>query len=196
MGRGSRAEHRAPLPLRRAAPISGTLQPRGQGSRLESDRSQDRLSRLGPAIGRPRQSRRSPDRIGWFFRERAEGALRPVPQLQVPQDLFGDKRSFRGNKALGDQTVEMGMKPGGIVTIALQRGDHAGDGAAIAGGLLEEFLDGGIKAPAQQAEEPAVVLEAEAQHFGYGHDLLADREVSQNLFVDALGKEQSAFLMA
>ena len=88
------------------------------------------------------------------------------------------------------------MKPGGIVTIALQRGDHAGDGAAIAGGLLEEFLDGGIKAPAQQAEEPAVVLESEAQHFGDGHDLLADREVSQNLFVDALGKEQSAFLMA
>ena len=161
MGRGSRAGHRAPLPLRRAAPISGTLQPRGQGSRLESDRSQDRLSRLGPAIGRPRQSRRSPDRIGWIFRERALG---PVPQLQVPQDLFGDKRSFRGNKAPGYQAVEMGMKPGGIVTIALQRGDHAGDGAAIAGGLLEEFLDGGIKAPAQQAEEPAVVLEAEAQH--------------------------------
>ena len=133
------------------------------------------------------------------------GALGPVPHQLVPEQpddadrmgaSDGDKRSFRGNKALGDQTVEMRMKARGIVTVALQGGDHAGEGAAVGGGLLEEFLDRGIKAPAQQAEEPAVVLEAEAQHFGDGHDVLADREVSQNLLVDALGKEQGAFLMA
>jgi len=124
------------------------------------------------------------------------GALGPVPQLQVPQDLFGDKRSFRGNKALGDQTVEMGMKPGGIVTIALQRGDHAGDGAAIAGGILEELLDRSVEALAQQAEQLAVLLEAQAQHFGDGDDVLADGEVAQDLFVDVLGKEEGALLMA
>ena len=88
------------------------------------------------------------------------------------------------------------MKPRWVVTIGLQGSGHAGEGAAIAGGILEELLDGGIEALAQEAEELAVVLEAEAQHFGDGHDLLADREVSQNLFVDALGKEQGAFLMA
>ena len=108
----------------------------------------------------------------------------------------GNKRSIRGNKAVGDQTVEMGMKPGGIITVALQRGDHAGEGAAIAGGILEEFLDGGVEALAQQAEQLAVVLEAQAQHFGDGDDVLADREVAQNLFVDVLGKEQGALLMA
>ena len=108
----------------------------------------------------------------------------------------GNKRSFRGNQAVGDQTVEMGMKPGGIVTVALQRGDHAGDGAAIAGGILEEFLDRGVEALAQQAEQLAVVLEAQPQHFGDGDDVLADREVAQNLFVDVLGKEQGALLMA
>jgi hypothetical protein len=108
----------------------------------------------------------------------------------------GDKRSSRGNKALGDQTVEMGMKAGGIVTVALQRGDHAWEGAAVPGGILEELLDGGVEALAQQAEQLAVVLETQPQHFGDGYDVLADREVSQNLFVDVLGKEQGSLLMA
>jgi hypothetical protein len=54
------------------------------------------------------------------------------------------------------------MKPGGIITAALQQGDHAREGAAISGGILEELLDGGIEALAQQAEELAVVLEAES----------------------------------
>src|SRR3990172_11541099 len=99
--------------------------------------------------------------------DQARGDLFPCEQRLdelVPEQLYeadrirernGDKRSFRGNKALGDQTVEMGMKPGGIVTIALQRGDHAGDGAAIAGGMLEEFLDRDVEALAQQAEQLA-----------------------------------------
>ena len=78
---------------------------------------------------------------------------------------------------------------------ALQGGDHAGEGAAIRGGILEELLDGGVEALAQQAEELAIVLEAEPQHFGNGDDVLADGEVAQDLLVDVLGEEQGALLM-
>ena len=78
----------------------------------------------------------------------------------------------------------------------MQGGDHAGDGAAIADGVLEEILDGGVEALAQQAEELAIILEREAEHLRDGHDVLADGEVAQHLFVDVLGKEQGAFLMA
>ena len=92
--------------------------------------------------------------------------------------------------------MKMRMKPGGIITVALQGGDHAGEGAAIPGGILEEILDGGVEALAQQAEEPAVVLEAQAQHLGNGDDILADGEIAQDLLVDMLGKEQGALLMA
>jgi hypothetical protein len=90
----------------------------------------------------------------------------------------------------------MRMKPAGIIAIALQGGDHAGDGAAVTGGILEEFLDGGVEALAQEAEQLAVVLEAKAEHFGDGHDVLAHGEAAQNLFVNVLGKEQGALLMA
>ena len=115
--------------------------------------------------------------------------LGPVPQLQVAQDLFYDR-------AVGDQTMLMGMKAGGIIPVALQRGDHAGEGAAIAGGILEELLDGGVEALAQKAEQLAVVLEAQPQHLGDGDDVLADGEIAQDLFVDVLGKQQGALLMA
>jgi hypothetical protein len=90
----------------------------------------------------------------------------------------------------------MGMKPAGVIAIALQGGDHARDGAAIAGGMLEELLDGGVEALAQEAEQLAVALEAEAEHLGEGNDVLADGEVAQNLFVDVLCKEQGALLVA
>jgi hypothetical protein len=88
------------------------------------------------------------------------------------------------------------MKAGGIVSVALQRGDHAGEGAAIAGGILEEFFDGGVEALAQKAEPLAVVLEAQPQHPGDRDDVLADGEITQNLFVDVLGKQPGALLMA
>ena len=83
-----------------------------------------------------------------------------------------------------------------LVTVALQRGDHAGQRAAISGAILQQILDGGIEALAQQPQELAVVLEREAQHLADGHNVLADGEVAQNLFVDVLGKEQGALLMA
>ena len=108
----------------------------------------------------------------------------------------GDKRAVRRNQPVGEQTMEVRMKAGGIVTVALQGGDHAGDGAAVTGGILEEFLDGGVEALAQEAEQLAVVLEAKAEHFGDGHDVLAHGEVAQHLFVNVLGKEQGALLMA
>ena len=88
------------------------------------------------------------------------------------------------------------MKAGGVITVALQGGDHAGEGAAIAGGILKELLDGGVEALAQKAEQLAVVLEAQPQHFGDGDDVLAEGEVAQNLCVDVLGKEEGALLMA
>jgi hypothetical protein len=62
--------------------------------------------------------------------------------------------------------MKMRMKAGGIISVGLQGGDHAGDRAAIAGGILEQLLDGGVEALAQEAEELAVLLEAVAQHFG------------------------------
>jgi hypothetical protein len=80
-----------------------------------------------------------------------------------------DKRSVRENKAFRHQTVQMGMKAAGIIAIGLEGSDHAGDRATITGGILEEFLDGGVEALAQQAEQLAVLLEREAQHFGDGH---------------------------
>ena len=61
----------------------------------------------------------------------------------------GNQRTIGGYQAVGDQTVQMGMKPGGIVAVALQRGNHAGEGAAISGGILKELLDRGIKGLAQ-----------------------------------------------
>ena len=59
------------------------------------------------------------------------------------------------------------MKAGGIIPVALQRGDHAGDRTAIASGILQEFLDGGVEALAQKAEQLAVVLEAQPEHLHY-----------------------------
>ena len=90
----------------------------------------------------------------------------------------------------------MRMKPSGIITVALEQGDHAGQRAVIARGILQELLDRGVEALAQQAEKLAVILEAQAQHLRNGDDVLADREVAQDLFVDVLGKEQGALLMA
>jgi hypothetical protein len=52
-----------------------------------------------------------------------------------------------------------------IVTMALQGCDHAGQGPALLGGFLEKLLDRGIEALAQEAEQLAVVLEAEPEHF-------------------------------
>ena len=62
--------------------------------------------------------------------------------------------------------------------------------------MLEELLDGGVEALAQKAEQFAVVFEAQPQHLGDGDDVLADGEIAQNLFVDVLGKQQGALLMA
>ena len=108
----------------------------------------------------------------------------------------GDQGAFRKNQAIGDQTVKMRMKPGGFVSIGLQGGDHAGQGVALVGGLLEELLDRAIEALAQQAEQLAVLFEAEPEHLGDGHDVLADREIAQDLLIDVLGKQQGALLVA
>jgi hypothetical protein len=108
----------------------------------------------------------------------------------------GDERAVGRNQAVGNQAMKMGMKPSGIIAVALERGDHAGEGAAIACGMLEQFLDGGVETLAQEAEQLAVIFEGQAQHLRDGDDVLAHREVARNLFIDVLGKEQGALLMA
>jgi hypothetical protein len=45
------------------------------------------------------------------------------------------------------------------------------------------------KAPAQEAEELAVVLEENAEHFGDGDDVLVDRDFLEHFLLDPLGKE-------
>ena len=108
----------------------------------------------------------------------------------------GNQGAFRRNQAIGDQTVKMRMKPGGFVSLGLQGRNHAGQGAALVGGLLEELLDGGIEALVQQSEQLAVILEAKPEHLGDGHDVLADGKIARDLLVDMPGKQQGALLVA
>jgi hypothetical protein len=65
----------------------------------------------------------------------------PLDETGRIQVRNGDERSFRGDKAVGDRTVQMQMKAAGIIAAGLQGGDPAGDGATIAGGIPEELLD-------------------------------------------------------
>ena len=89
MGRGSRAGHRAPLPLRRPARISGTLPPRaavlswtGAGAASAGwARPLAGLVKVGDLLMV----------LDGSFGSGGRGALGPVPQLQVPQDLFNDR---------------------------------------------------------------------------------------------------------
>jgi hypothetical protein len=106
------------------------------------------------------------------------------------------KQAFGRNQSIRDQTVKMGMEPGGVVTIGLQRSDHAGESPAVRGGFLEKLLDGCKKALAQDADEIAIVLEAEAQHLRDGHDILTNRQIAQNVSIDVFGKQQGALMMA
>jgi hypothetical protein len=53
-----------------------------------------------------------------------------------------------------------------------------------------------VRLVAQEAEELAVVLEEDAEHFGDGDDVLADRNFFENFLLDPLGKENDSLLMA
>jgi hypothetical protein len=55
-----------------------------------------------------------------------------------------------------------------------------------------DHLEGRIKALAQDAEKPAVVLETEAEHHGDGHDILTNGQIAQNVSIDVFGKQQGA----
>jgi hypothetical protein len=61
--------------------------------------------------------------------------------------------------------------------------------------LLEELFECLVKAPAQEAEELAVVLEENAQHFGDGDDVLPYRDSFEDFLLDPLGKENHPLLM-
>ena len=90
----------------------------------------------------------------------------------------------------------MGMEPGGVVAIGLQRSDHAGQPSAVHGAILEKLLDGRIKALAQGAEEFAIILETEAEHLGDGQDILTNGHIAQNISIDVFGEQQGALLVA
>ena len=93
----------------------------------------------------------------------------------------------------------MRVEPHRVIAIGLHRGDQGRkrcqlrrERFPLRRGSQEDLLDGLVKAPAQLAQELAIVLETEAQHFGDGDDILADREFAQNLLVDVFGEEQGA----
>ncbi len=58
----------------------------------------------------------------------------------------------------------MRVNPRRVVPIRLQGLDRAWHEPGIRGGILQQLLDRGIEALAQQAEQLAVVFEAEAEH--------------------------------
>ncbi len=53
----------------------------------------------------------------------------------------------------------------------------------------------GQKAPAQEAEELAVVLEEDPEHLGDRDDVLADGDSFEDFLLDALGKENDSLLV-
>jgi len=103
---------------------------------------ENREARMDPIVHDLNQARRD-----LFPCEQGLDELVPEQLHEADRIRAGDenKRSIGRNKAVGDQTVQMGMKAGGVINLALQGGDHAGEGAAIAGGILEELLDGGVE---------------------------------------------------
>ena len=79
-----------------------------------------------------------------------DGASGLQASLQYPRFRMGGSCRVRES---GPRKGKMGMKPGGIIAVALQRSNHAGEGTAIPGGILKELLDRGMEALAQQAEQ-------------------------------------------
>jgi hypothetical protein len=77
---------------------------------------------MNPILHDFNQARRDLFPFGQGLEELVPEQLHDVDGIRARD---GNKRSICRNKAVGDQTVEMGMKAGGIVTIALQRGDQA-----------------------------------------------------------------------
>lgn len=83
-----------------------------------------------------------------------------------------------------------------VITIGLNRYDHAGKGLFVRACFAEEVLDCLVKALAKEAEELAVVLEEDAEHFRDSDDVLPDRHFFQDFLLDALGEQNDPLLVA
>ena len=60
----------------------------------------------------------------------------------------------------------------------------------------EELFESIVEAAAEQAEQFAVVLEIGAEHFGDGDDILAVRDLFEQLRLDAFGEGDDPLLVA
>jgi hypothetical protein len=90
----------------------------------------------------------------------------------------------------------MGVEQDRIAAIGLNGDDYAGDGIRIFGYFPEELGEGFVEALAEQTQELAVVLEIDAEHFGDGNDILAVRDLFEQLGLDAFGESDDSLLMA
>jgi len=107
----------------------------------------------------------------------------------------GQERAVGQEKAVGYQTMQVGMEAQEIIAVGLNRYDHSGNGLSLGVRFLEELFECLVKAPAQEAEKLAVVLEEEAEHLGDRDDVLADGDFFEDFLLDALGKENDSLLV-
>ena len=145
----------------------------------------------------------------------------PLGDLFLRQERFQElvakeqhdlDRIGRGNRQKGavgqdetirQETVQVRVKAGGIIAIRLNGGDHGWKHRRVSRatwhlhrGIQEDLFDGVVVTAAQLSQEPAIVLEREAEHLGDGDDMLTDGDFAQNVLVDMLGKEQGTLLVA
>ena len=113
-----------------------------------------------------------------------------------------EKGAVGEEEAVSHERVQVRVETGRIIAEGLDRGDHgrmrlfACRGTSGLGrGGKEDLLDGLVEAPAQLAQELALVLETEAQHLGNGDDILTDGDLAQDLLY-VLGKQQGPLLVA
>ncbi|NWG14860.1 MAG: hypothetical protein HXY20_15150 [Acidobacteria bacterium] len=130
---------------------------------------------------------RRPTRI-WFLagRSRVRGQRRGAVGVVVPWNypLYlapahvtpdrllsrvrdGKKRSIRRNEAIGDQIAETGMRGGGIVPIAPQRGEHE-TGGSVRAYLRISSVTGRFRPDETAADAATKLRETVPEDIGYG----------------------------
>ena len=97
---------------------------------------------------------------------------------------------------IGGKTVKMRVENNRIAAISLDRYDYPGHGFPILQCLLEKFLQGFVERPAEHAEELALVLKVNAQHFRDGNDILTVRHLFEQFAPDVFGEGDHPLLVA
>jgi hypothetical protein len=92
--------------------------------------------------------------------------------------------------------MQVGVEGDWISAIGLNGDDDTGDSILVLGCLTEEFPERFVEALAEQAEEFAVMLEINTEHFGDGDDILAVRDLFEKLGLDPFGKGDDPLLVA